>query len=93
MDLESYMSRYSGETRLQRLLVIAQSMTSDETLAAQAFDMAEKQMKENRNVVRYTEVFGWSEQQQQQQQLQQQSTSEGAAESSGGSIPCKYGFK
>lgn len=81
MDLESYISRYSGETRLQRLLLIART-TPDETLASQAYDMAEQQMKEDGNVKRYKEVF--DHQQGQNQQSQQQSTSEGGGEQSAG---------
>ena len=57
MDLESYIGRYSGETRLQRCLLIART-TPDETVANQAFDMAEAQMKEAGNVKRYKEIFG-----------------------------------
>ena len=59
MDLESYIARYSGETRLQRLLLIAQR-TSDEAIAAQAFTLAEAQMKQDGNVRRYKEVFGYT---------------------------------
>jgi len=51
------MTRYSGETRLQRLLLVART-TADEALAAQAFRMAEQQMKEDGNVKKYKEVFG-----------------------------------
>lgn len=59
MDLESYASRYSGETRLQRLLMIAQ-MTRNETLAQEAFALAQQQMREDSNVIRYREVFAGS---------------------------------
>ena len=56
-DLESYSAKYSGETRLQRLLMVARN-TTDEALAAQAFRMAEHQMKADGNVKRYKQVFG-----------------------------------
>lgn len=59
MDLESYIARYSGETRLQRLLLVAQT-TSDEALASQAYHLAEQQMKVNGNVKKYKEIFGQS---------------------------------
>jgi hypothetical protein len=61
MDYESYIARYTGETRLQRLLLIART-TPDEALASQAFDMAEQQMREDGNVKRYKEVFGHQQQ-------------------------------
>ena len=73
MDLDSYIAKYNGETRLQRLLLVART-TSDESLAAQAFRMAEEQMKADGNVKRYKEVFGG---QQQQQQLGQCAAEEG----------------
>jgi hypothetical protein len=57
LDLETYISRYSGETRLQRLLWIAQT-TPDETLSIQAFDLAEQQLRQDGNTNRYKEVFG-----------------------------------
>jgi hypothetical protein len=57
MDLDSYIAKYSGETRLQRLLVVART-TSDEALAAQAFRLAEVQMRADGNVKKYKEVFG-----------------------------------
>jgi hypothetical protein len=56
MDLETYASRYSGETRLRRLLLIAQT-TSDNELSDQSFHLAEQQMKHDGNVIRYNEVF------------------------------------
>lgn len=71
MDLESYTARYTGETRLQRLLLIART-TSDEALASQAFDVAEEQMRRDGNTKRYKEVFG-------RQQQQHPSESEDAA--------------
>jgi hypothetical protein len=72
MDLESYSARYSGETRLQRVLLIART-TPNDALASQAFDMAEQLMKADGNVKRYKEVFGY-------QQQEQQTTSEGGGE-------------
>lgn len=59
MDLETYIARYSGETRLQRLLLIAQQCP-DEAVATQAFGMAEAQMKEDGNLRQYKKVFGLS---------------------------------
>ena len=57
MDLEAYIGRYRGETRLQRLLHIGKTAT-DPTLVTQAYELAEAQMKEHGNVLRYKEVFG-----------------------------------
>jgi hypothetical protein len=57
MDLEAYISRYRGETRLQRLLHIGKVAT-DASLVTQAYELAETQMKEDGNVLRYKEVFG-----------------------------------
>lgn len=57
MDLEAYMSRYDGETRLQRLLHIGNS-ANDASTVTQAYEMAEAQMKLDGNVIRYKEVFG-----------------------------------
>jgi hypothetical protein len=78
MDLEAYISRYSGETRLQRLLLIAKTTPSD-ALADQAFILAEEQIKRDGNVKRYNEVFGFHHQQQSSEplQLQQQQASQG----------------
>jgi len=59
MDLETYIARYSGETRLQRLLLIAQQCP-DEAVATQAFGIAEAQMKEDGNLRQYKKVFGLS---------------------------------
>eukprot|EP00980_Cylindrotheca_fusiformis_P001255 scaffold332_cov117-Cylindrotheca_fusiformis.AAC.15 len=59
MDLETYIARYTGETRLQRLLLIAQQ-TPDDAIATQAFGLAETQMKQDGNVERYKQVFGSS---------------------------------
>lgn len=57
MDLEAYISRYKSETRLQRLLHIGKT-ASDASLVTQAYELAETQMKEDGNVLRYKEVFG-----------------------------------
>lgn len=57
MDLETYISRYRGETRLQRLLHIGKT-ASDSALVTQAYELAEMQMKDDGNVLRYKEVFG-----------------------------------
>jgi hypothetical protein len=57
MDLEAYISRYRGETRLQRLLHIGK-VSTDASLVTQAYELAETQMKEDGNVLRYKEVFG-----------------------------------
>ncbi len=57
MDLDSYIGRYSGETRLKRLLLIAET-TADKALANRAFDMVEQQLRRDGNVKRYKEVFG-----------------------------------
>mmetsp|Transcript_8264 Transcript_8264/g.19923 ORF Transcript_8264/g.19923 Transcript_8264/m.19923 type:complete len:501 (+) Transcript_8264:274-1776(+) len=59
MDLETYIARYSGETRLQRLLLVAQQCP-DEAVATQAFGMAEAQMKQDGNLRQYKKVFGLS---------------------------------
>ena len=57
MDLEAYISRYRGETRLQRLLHIGKT-AQDPALVTLAYELAEMQMKEDGNVFRYKEVFG-----------------------------------
>ena len=57
MDLETYISRYRGETRLQRLLHIGKT-ASDSAFVTQAYELAEMQMKVDGNVLRYKEVFG-----------------------------------
>lgn len=57
MDLEAYIGRYRGETRLQRLLHIGKT-SPDASLVTQAYELAEIQMKEDGNVLRYKEVFG-----------------------------------
>jgi hypothetical protein len=58
-DLEAYIGRYSAgsETRLQRLLFIA-DRTRDAELSTQAYQIAERQMRETSNVRCYKEVFG-----------------------------------
>jgi hypothetical protein len=76
MDLDAYISRYSGETRLQRLLLIAKTTPSD-ALANQAFSLAEEQLKRDGNVKRYNEVFGFHQQQESSDMLQQQQASQG----------------
>jgi hypothetical protein len=78
MDLESYIGRYTGGTRLQRLLLVART-TTDETQAAQAFAMAEEQMKADGNVKRYKEVFGFQQQQSASDEVSQQQQSTAAA--------------
>jgi hypothetical protein len=78
MDFESYIARYTGGTRLQRLLLVART-TPDETLAAQAFAMAEEQMKADGNVKRYKEVFGFQQQQSALEEVSQQQQSTAAA--------------
>jgi hypothetical protein len=57
MDLEAYIGRYRGETRLQRLLHIGKVAT-DPSLVTLAYELAEMQMKEDGNALRYKEVFG-----------------------------------
>ncbi|CAB9517960.1 signalosome complex subunit 1 [Seminavis robusta] len=57
MDLEAYIQKYKGETRLQRLLHIGK-VAQDASLVTQAYELAETQMKEDGNVLRYKEVFG-----------------------------------
>jgi len=79
MDLDAYSSKYSGETRLKRLLLVARH-SSDEDVAAQAFAMIEEQCKATGNVKRYKEVFGGSSS---GSIPTGQSASEEAAESSG----------
>ena len=74
MDLETYIAKYSGETRLQRLLLVART-TPDEAVANQAFDLAEEQMRADGNVNRYKEVFM---EQQQQQSASEETQSAGA---------------
>ena len=51
MDLEAYIGRYRGETRLQRLLHIGKT-APEAALAVQAYELAEAQMKEDGNIER-----------------------------------------
>jgi hypothetical protein len=68
MDLESYIGRYSGETRLRRLISIAQGRSVygagsnsnsnlNLTQRQRALDLAEKQMIKDGNVQLYRQVF------------------------------------
>ena len=57
MDLDSYIGRYTGETRLQRLLLIIKTC-SDQDTALQALKLLEQQVKTDGNVKRYKEIFG-----------------------------------
>ena len=57
MDLDAYISRYSGETKLQRLLLVAKTCP-DEDAALQALRLLEKQLKSAGNVRGYKEIFG-----------------------------------
>ena len=57
MDLDSYVGRYTGETRLQRLLLIVKKCSDQET-ALQALKLLEQQVKADGNVRLYKEIFG-----------------------------------
>ena len=71
MDLESYIGRYSGETRLRRLISIAQgrsvygagnnnnnlNLNLNLIQRQRALDLAEKQMVKDGNVPLYRQVF------------------------------------
>ena len=72
MDLESYIDRYSGETRLRRLISIAQgrsvygagnnnnsnlNLNLNLIQRQHALDLAEKQMIKDGNVPLYRQVF------------------------------------
>ncbi|OEU08880.1 hypothetical protein FRACYDRAFT_264453 [Fragilariopsis cylindrus CCMP1102] len=70
MDLESYIGRYSGETRLRRLISIAQgrsvygagnnnnsNLNLNLIQRQRALDLAEKQMLKDGNVQLYRQVF------------------------------------
>ena len=84
MDLESYIAKYTGQTRLERLLLVA-STTTDAALSAQAYRLAVQQLKTDGNVRKYKEIFRHLGQQQQQQgQGQGQSAAEEPASSSSG---------
>lgn len=56
MDLESYIAKYTGQTRLQRLLLVA-STTADAALSAHAYRLAVQQLKTDGNVRKYKEIF------------------------------------
>ena len=62
MDLESYICRYTGETRLRRLISIARQQQNEgadkQEHRAAALDLAEQQMKRDGNVQLYRKVFG-----------------------------------
>jgi hypothetical protein len=68
MDLESYIGRYSGETRLRRLISIARgrsvygsgnnsNLNLNLIQRQRALDLAEKQMIKDGNVQLYRQVF------------------------------------
>lgn len=56
LDLNAYISHYSGTTRLERLSRIAQS-TRDAAIAAQAFGLLEQHCKRDGNLVKYQDMF------------------------------------
>jgi len=57
-DLDSYISHYTGATRLERLDRIAQtSWKNDPILTDQAFALLEQQCKQEGNVIKYREIF------------------------------------
>jgi len=57
-DLDSYISHYTGATRLERLDRIAQtSWKNDPILADQALALLEQQCKQEGNVIKYREIF------------------------------------
>jgi len=65
MDLESYIGRYTGETRLRRLLSIAFDRTGGETegdgnpeLRKQALKLVEQQLLRDGNALLYRDIFG-----------------------------------
>jgi hypothetical protein len=59
-DLETYIGRYpvGSESRLQRLLFIAEKTQDLPELSKQAYVLAERHMRENLNVRCYKDVFG-----------------------------------
>lgn len=67
MDLDSYIARYTGETRLKRLLSIAAAGSQQEknhvelSQRQRALELAERQMRRDGNAMLYKEVFGESE--------------------------------
>lgn len=67
MDLESYIARYTGETRLKRLLFIAAAGPQQQdgggngielAQRQRALKLAELQMRRDGNALLYREVFG-----------------------------------
>ena len=63
MDLDSYIARYTGENRMRRLLSITASGPDCLDLAQRqrALQLAERQMRRDRNALLYKEVFGEGE--------------------------------
>lgn len=62
MDVDSYIARYTGETRLKRLLSIAVAGSQiDLSQRQRALKLAEQQMRRDGNALLYNEVFGESE--------------------------------
>ena len=62
MDVDSYIARYTGETRLKRLLSIAVAGPQiDLSQRQRALKLAEQQMRQDGNALLYKEVFGDSE--------------------------------
>lgn len=62
MDVDSYIARYTGETRLKRLLSIAVAGSQiDLSQRQRALKLAEQQMRRDGNALLYKEVFGESE--------------------------------
>ena len=57
MDLDSYIGRYTGETKIQRLLLIIKTCSDNDT-AFLALKLLEQQLKADGNVIRYKEIFG-----------------------------------
>ncbi len=59
-DVEAYSARYSGETKLERLLHIAQiaSAEGQTELATQAYELLERYVKQTGNFRRYHQIFG-----------------------------------
>lgn len=65
LDVEAYSARYSGETKLQRLVHIAQMASSATSasgpqpeVAVQAYQLAERHLKQTGNLRRYLQIFG-----------------------------------
>jgi len=57
MDLDSYIARYTGETRLKRLLSIALVGGVDISQRQRALLLAERQIRRDRNALLYKEFF------------------------------------